>query len=107
MKTGSFGNDCELYCTERIEIGEDVIFGPGVILRDSDSHQIVGTNSTSPIIIGDHVWVGTRAIILKGVTIGNGAIIAAGTVVTKDVPNNCLVAGNPARIIKDNIVWEK
>jgi len=47
-----------------------------------------------------------RSMILKGVTIGDNSIIAAGSVVTKDVPNNCLVAGNPAKIIKENIDWE-
>ena len=61
---------------------------------------------SAPIHIGNHVWVGVRAIILKGVTIGDGAIIAAGSVVTRDVPANTLVGGVPAKIIKDNISWE-
>ena len=53
-----------------------------------------------PIVIGDDVWIGACAIILKGVTINNGAVIAAGAVVTKDVEPYAIVAGNPARIIK-------
>lgn len=56
--------------------------------------------SKGDIIVGDDVWIGYRAIILSGVTIGQGAVIAAGTVVTKDVPAYAIVAGNPARIIK-------
>ncbi|NVO02172.1 MAG: hypothetical protein HXX09_05670 [Bacteroidetes bacterium] len=55
---------------------------------------------TAPIIINDFVWINFNAIILKGVTIGEGAIIAAGAVVTKDVPPFTLVGGNPARVIK-------
>ena len=54
----------------------------------------------APIKIHDNVWIGERAIILKGVTIGKGAIIAIGAVVTKDVPEYAIVAGNPARIVK-------
>ena len=61
---------------------------------------------TKPIIIGDHVWIGKNALILKGVTIGNGAIVAAGSVVVKDVSAKTLVAGNPAKVIKDNVEWK-
>ena len=53
-----------------------------------------------PIVIGDDVFIGARCIITKGVTIGNGAVIGAGSVVTRDVPPNTIVAGNPARIVK-------
>ena len=57
--------------------------------------------SKGPIVIGDNVWIGDKVIILDGVKIGNNSIIAAGTVVTKDVPDFCVVAGNPAKIIKN------
>ncbi len=60
----------------------------------------------APIIIGDNVWVGTRAVILKGVTIGGGAIVAAGAVVTKDVPPRTIVGGNPAHVIRENASWK-
>ena len=53
--------------------------------------------------IGDNCCIGARAIIMPGVTVGNEVVVGAGAVVTKDVPNNCIVVGNPARIIKENI----
>ena len=56
--------------------------------------------STNPIVIGDDVWIGANSVILPGVTIGRHAVVAAGAVVTKDVPDNCVVAGVPARVIK-------
>jgi acetyltransferase-like isoleucine patch superfamily enzyme len=56
--------------------------------------------STSAVYIGDDVWIGTNAVVLPGVTIGNHSVVAAGAIVTKDVPEGCLVAGVPAKIIK-------
>ena len=66
--------------------------------HDLDDHSI--TPPSRPIIVGDNVWIGTRAIILPGVTIGDGAVIGAGAVVTKDVPARSVAAGNPARILR-------
>ena len=57
------------------------------------------------IVIEDYVWIGIGAILLKGIRIGSGAVIAAGSVVTKNVPSNCMVAGNPAHIIRKDIHW--
>ena len=62
--------------------------------------------STAPIHIGNHVWIGTRATILKGVDIGEGAIIAAGAVVTHDVPPHSIVGGVPAKVIAENVKWK-
>lgn len=59
-----------------------------------------------PVEIGNNVWIGVGATILKGVTIGDGAIIAAGSVVTKDIPARCLAAGVPAKVIKTDVEWE-
>ena len=56
--------------------------------------------SKGPIRIGDHVWIGTSAIILDGITVGKGAVIGAGSLVNKDVPENAIVAGAPARVIR-------
>lgn len=93
-------------CSTSISIGEDVAIADQVIIRDWDGHRLVGNRpDTLPIAIGNHVWVGMRAIILKGVTIGDGAVIAAGAVVTKDVPPQTLAAGNPARPIRE-VEWQ-
>ena len=55
---------------------------------------------TAPVVIEDHVWIGFRAIVLKGVTVGRGAVVAAGAIVTKDVPPHSLVVGQPARPVR-------
>jgi acetyltransferase-like isoleucine patch superfamily enzyme len=90
-----------LSCFERVTIGVDAHIGPEVLIRDSDSHTTgEGRTPTRPIVIGDRVWIGARAIILKGVTIGEGAVVAAGSIVTKDVEPNTLVAGSPARFVR-------
>ena len=92
-------------CHEKISIGRDGFFASGVEVRDCDGHSIDGVLKTQPVSIGNHVWIGSKAIILKGVTIGDGAVVAAGSVVTKDVPPNVLVGGVPAKIIKDDVTW--
>ena len=109
LGNGSFINvDSKIYCKEKIEIGKNTFIGEEVIIRDTDEHSIIrdGYKDTKSIKIGNNVWIGMRAMILKGVVIGDGAVVAAGSVVTKDVPNNCLVAGNPARIVRKSIKWE-
>lgn len=91
-----------------LAIGEDVIMGPDVLIITSDhissrtdlSMIKQGLDSAEKVNIGDDVWIGARAIILKGVSIGSGSIVGAGAVVTRDVPDWAVVAGNPARIIK-------
>lgn len=97
-----------LNCFCHIEIGKRCSISDNVSITDSDSHCIDGgkDRATAPIIIGDHVWIGKNAVILKGVTIGNGAVIGAGSIVTKDVPANSVVAGNPAKLIKEINEWE-
>jgi len=58
-------------------------------------------------VIEDDVWIGSGAMILKGVTIGSGAVVAAGAVVTNDVPAHCMVAGIPAKVIRSNLAWSR
>ncbi len=77
---------------------------------DTDFHRIIDSTLKNNIIcesinIGNHVWIGCNVTILKGVNIGDNSIIAAGSIVNKDVPKNCLAGGNPARIIKKDISW--
>ena len=97
-------------CTHEIKIGDYCAISDNVQILDSDFHPITYNGKTStmskPVHIGNHVWIGRSAIILKGVTIGDGAIVGAGSIVTRDVPAGCLVAGNPARVIKENVEWE-
>ncbi|MCA5585901.1 acyltransferase [Parabacteroides gordonii] len=103
-------NNARIYCTTHIEIGEEVLIGDNVSIRDTDNHQIFYEGHeqevNSPVIIEDHVWIGINSTILKGVRIGKGAIIAAGAVVTKDIPAGCLAGGVPAKVLKQNVSWK-
>lgn len=94
-------------CFCSIQIGDDVLISENVAIRDSDNHHLLGSVVTAPIVICDHVWIGMNSTILKGVTIGEGAVIAAGAVVTHDVPPHTLVGGVPARVIRENIQFER
>jgi acetyltransferase-like isoleucine patch superfamily enzyme len=105
LGSGFMNNGASIACFQSITIGADAAIGPDVSIRDSDSHFISGAGeNTMPIVIGDHVWIGARVIILKGVRIGDGAVIAAGAIVTRDVEPNMLVAGSPARPIR-HVTW--
>jgi len=108
---GTFINpNSEIYVRDKISIGSNCAISWNVTILDSDSHAVIDENGVeknrnSPVSIGNNVWIGTGATILKGVSIGDGAIIAAKSVVTKDVPSNTVVAGNPAIKRKENISW--
>jgi acetyltransferase-like isoleucine patch superfamily enzyme len=95
----------EIMCKKHVKIGSHCAISWDVSIMDTDYHRIGDANPTRPTIIGDHVWIGNKSIILKGVTIGTGAVVAAGSVVTRDVPAHTLVAGVPAVPIKQNIRW--
>jgi acetyltransferase-like isoleucine patch superfamily enzyme len=108
LGSGYINERLNLSCYCRIEIGEDVAIAENVCIRDSDNHAVTGSDGHTPkqpVVIGNHVWIGMNATILKGVTIGDGAIIAAGAVVTRDIPPACMAAGVPARILKRNVSW--
>jgi acetyltransferase-like isoleucine patch superfamily enzyme len=106
LGSGFFNNGSMIVCTNKIVIGEMCLFAEQVIVRDDDSHGVDNRPRSAPIIIGDRVWVGMRSTILKGVTIGDGAVIAAGSVVAKDVPPGALVGGVPARVIRKDVTWQ-
>lgn len=122
-KIGDFTllNGALIMADERIEIGQHVLVSWNVGIADSDFHPIDAAQrridtfalapfykdrpprpvlKTAPVIIEDNVWIGMNAVILKGVTIGENSIVAAGSVVSKSVPANVIVAGNPAVIVK-------
>lgn len=97
----------------KIEIGKDCMFSSDIIIMNTDVHRIydidtkLKTNEGKEISIGNHVWLGIRAIILKGVSIGDNSIVAAGSVVTKNVKANTIVSGSPAKQIKENRNWTR
>ena len=107
-KSSFLNTNTTLNCFNYIEIGKNCCISDNVSIQDSDNHMLNNNfeKMSNPIIIKNHVWIGKNSIILKGVTIGEGAVVGAGSVVTKDVLPFTLVAGNPAKIIKENIVWE-
>jgi maltose O-acetyltransferase len=100
------GTNCQLPASVRI--GSDVMIGPDVLVigqnhkfdRIDIPMRLQGDVATSVVTIEDDVWIGTRSIILPGITIGRGAVIGAGSVVTKNVPPHAVCAGNPARVIR-------
>lgn len=114
-----------LLAAQKIDIGDDVLIAWGVTIVDHNSHSIsfskrsedvinwrVGKKDwthvkIAPVKISNRAWIGFNSIILKGVTIGEGAVIGAGSVVTKDVPDWTVVAGNPARMIRKILEHER
>lgn len=112
----TFGHQCKFFAREngsKIILGEDCMFGAQITVRNSDGHPIYNLetgeriNKFGNIVISDHVWIAHQAYILKGVNIGNNAIIGARAVVTKDIPCNSIAVGSPCKIVKDNVKWER
>jgi maltose O-acetyltransferase len=101
-----FNNNSVLCALKSIRVGSHSLIGDSVAIYDADFHEIspatrnrsVGT--IKPVNIGSNVWLGSRAMILKGVTIGDNSVIGAMSLVTEDVPPNCLAAGVPAKVIR-------
>lgn len=116
------GNNSSIICVNSITIGDYTAIADGVKIVDNNNHPINPKDrkfmrltpegsefrdwkysDNKPIIIGKNVWIGANSRILKGVNIGDNSIVAASSVLTKDVPKNCIVAGNPAKIVKTDI----
>lgn len=95
----------EICCSHRITIGENCAISWDVLITDTDYHTLDDNDATGPVTIGDHVWIGARSIVLKGVTIGSGAVIAAGSIVTSDVPGATLAAGDTVSILREDVSW--
>lgn len=98
----------KIVCSDKIVIGDDVHIGRDVWIRDNNGgHHVIikGYKDKAPVIIGDHVWICSNVSITKGVTIGDGAIISANSVVTTNIPAHCIASGNPARVVAENIIW--
>lgn len=106
LKAGVGVSGSTICAARSVTIGEGTIIGAGALILDSDCHRFVEGEGwitdfegpSKPIIIGREVFVGTRATILKGVTIGDRAIIGAGAVITQDVPAGMIAVGNPPRL---------
>ncbi len=108
LGSGYLNSNSSISCFNHIKIGHGVAIAENVTIRDSDNHSILPSDrpQAMPILIGDHVWIGMSCIILKGVTIGDGAVIAAGSLVNKNIPARTLAAGVPARVVRENVTWE-
>lgn len=106
---GSYiGDRTEIHSGSGVNIGKGVLIAWNCNIIDRDYHKFESEKErVSPVNIGDHVWIGLGSTILKGVTIGSGAVVAAGSVVTHDVPERALVAGNPAKVIRENVSWKE
>lgn len=86
-----------------VQIGDNCQIGSYACLMDNDYHGVENRaepGDSKPIVLGRNVWLGVRVIVLKGVTIGNNAVVGAGSVVTKDIPPDCLAVGVPARVVR-------
>jgi acetyltransferase-like isoleucine patch superfamily enzyme len=98
-----------LCAAERITIGDNVTVGTNTIIVDTDFHpldrekrrQQPSAGRTAPIVIEDDVFIGMNCLILRGVTIGHGSVVGAGSVVPKDIPPGVIAAKNPARIVRE------
>lgn len=102
----SVGDRTQIHCCREVTIGDYVLISWDVNILENNFHTTTdGGIKSAPIVIGNRVWIGCRAIILAGVTIGEGSIVAAGSVVTRDVPPGTLVAGNPAKVIRETGPW--
>jgi len=103
-----FGNNVflnqgvRIACTTEVTIGDNALIGDETVILDNDYHGVPGAQTKSaPVRIEPNVWLGTRVIVLRGVTIGEGSVVGAGSVVTRSLPPRSFAAGVPARVVKN------
>lgn len=96
-----------------LRVGNDVMIASSVEIRTDDAHPIfdvasgMRVNPSTNVTIGDHVWLGNRSVIMSGTEIGDGSVVGHSALVKGRFPNNCIIAGVPARILKQDIAWER
>lgn len=96
-----------------VHIGEDCMFAANIEIRADDSHAIYDVrtgrraNPARTIRIGEHVWLGKNVVVMSGATIGDGSVVGFRSIVTRDIPNNCVAAGAPARVVRRDVAWER
>jgi len=104
---GFFANfGCVALDVRRIEFGENCLLGPGVHVYTAThpldaAERAAGLESGRPVVVGDDVWIGGRAVLNPGVAVGDRAVVASGAVVTRDVPPDTVVRGNPAEVVRE------
>ena len=97
----------------KLSIGRDCLFGSGITLRTHDGHHIFDLNTherinvPKDIIIGDHVWLAKDVTLLPGASIGTGTVVGANALTSSQFPEHCIIAGVPAKVIRENICWSK
>lgn len=104
----------------KVIIGEDCMFSQDIIIFCGDGHAIyncetkkrsnhpgINSDKKHSVVLGSHVWIGIRAVLLSGTDIGIGSIVGAGAVVKGTFPNNCAIAGNPAHMVKKDVAWSR
>lgn len=102
----TFSNNVQVIAEQSITIGDRCLIGDAVLILDSDFHDLsaIGRHSrpaeTKPVVLEDNVFIGSRVIVLKGVTIGRDSVIGAGSVVVRSIPSGVVAAGNPAKVIR-------
>lgn len=102
----AFSNNVQVVAVARITIGPRCLIGDGVLIMDSDAHELSAEGRhakpalAAPVLIEENVLIGSRVIILKGVTIGRDSVIGAGSVVARSIPPGVIAAGNPAKVIR-------
>ncbi|MDV2975827.1 UNVERIFIED_CONTAM: acyltransferase [Actinomycetes bacterium ARC8] len=96
-----------------VTFGDDVMIASQNQFRADDGHPIFDVvtgkrvNPVKDITVGNHVWIGAQATLLAGAKIGDGSVVGFGSIVTKEIPNNCIAVGSPAKVVRKNIAWER